>query len=200
MRAAVVVGVAVLTLLPTRGADACSRAALTPHTVDSASADRTPPTLTAAPVSISREAKEQAGCDGKSVQVQHSCGDFGSILLTPTAGDDATSPAEMGFRLRVVSGSPPPSLFVPPGDTRSLGGLIPLHFGDTDPSAPFSFVLSVTAVDRAGNVSAPLPITISHPGEGGGGCAFARGLGGGTPLAAGLALLALLARRLFRRR
>lgn len=188
-----------------RPAHACEPAVPTPHTLDATSTDRVPPSLTAAPVKLARSKRTQMGCDGS--QTVDSCGDLATLMVTPASSDDQTPPAEMGYRIRLMTGSLPSGLILPTGDVRTQGGLVPLPFTDSDRSAPLSFVLSVAAVDRAGNVSPALSVPVVDEGDGagrdsgsdgGGGCTLASG--SAVPSGAFLALAALLLGRIGRRR
>ena len=173
----------------------CSLPAYSPHQLDpAATGDRTPPTLDAAPaVVIKRGPSPQQGCTGGSAT---SCDGIGSISITPVVRDDRTPIEQMGFRVRMVSGSLPDGLSLPSGDVRGFSGVLYLHWSDgtEDNHEAFSVTLEIVAVDTAGNASAPVAVVIADGGEGDGGCRvghLARG-GGRTVSPLGLAMLAVL--------
>lgn len=111
-----------------------------------------PPTPTV--VSVETFRRNGMTCTRASC-VQNSCGDTGTIRieLAPSA-DDATPPAELGYRLMLVRGELPASLQDAMGVTLAAGRPVYLRPGfDELPSLDFE--LAAVAVDAAGNESAP---------------------------------------------
>lgn len=194
-----VLAAAVLTLpvwaVSIRVARGCSFPAVTPHTLNPAAqaSDRQPPTLMEAKAVVSRRESEQMSCGGGTVS---SCGDLGTVLLTVRSTDDQTSPAEMGYRVRLTAGRLPAGLVLPTGDVRALSDLLPLHWGDSEGEA-VAFTLAIWAVDLGGNLSPEVAVNVGDAGRGG--CAFAPALRGSAPLAAWLGLAALALARIWRR-
>jgi hypothetical protein len=106
-----------------------------------------------------------------------SCANIGLIQLAFTgAKDDRTPRARIGYRITHVAGTLPDTLSLPryaevaspeTGDASGEMFLFTLLWGDpaTGDQAPLDFTITLTAVDLAGNESAPsAPIRIRHPG------------------------------------
>jgi hypothetical protein len=121
-----------------------------------------PPTPTV--VSVDTFRRNGMTCTRASC-VQNSCGDTGTIRieLAPSA-DDATPPAELGYRLMLVRGELPASLHGAMGVTLAAGRPVYLRPGfDELPSLDLE--LAAVAVDAAGNESAPTePFAIQFDG------------------------------------
>jgi MYXO-CTERM domain-containing protein len=179
-------------------ARACSIAGPEPLVLDPSlqATDRQPPALTAISlVSVKRgQGSEASGCGGRG----SSCDDLGSLGITVSATDDATAPADLGYRMTVASGKLPAGLSIPDFAMKAVGGPGELYLfwtdGATDDQESFDFTLTVVAVDRAGNASAPATL---HIVDGDSGCnvAAAARRSGASALVAALMLLAVGLRR-----
>ena len=136
---------------------------------------------------------EGTGCGGATAT---SCDDLGRVTITVAASDDRTPAPELGFRVVVKSGNPPPDFALPSGDILATDGKIFLHWvdGATNDHERISFVLAIAPVDAAGNVGASMDLPIA---DGEGGCALG---GGGRPRLLLPLLLAVLWAGLRRRR
>lgn len=171
-----VLAVLVVLCLPGRALP-CEFARLDAHQVDAAAqqVDRTAPTLAPAPaVKVQRGTSPQHGCTGT---LSSSCDGSGSIAITPTVADERALPAEIGFRMRLLSGSLPQGLNLPGGDVRARSGGLYFHWDDGYEAdhEEFSFTLEIIAVDTAGNPSPPVQVVISDGGSGG--CSIGRSSG-----------------------
>jgi len=183
-------------LLPSPAAKACKFATPVTHVLDPALAgvDVVPPEWETSPAVASvRRSPDDEGCSGTS-----SCAGIGTMSITVAARDDRAPAKSIGFRLRVVSGTPPRGFSPPERDVRPLGSSseIPIPFSDPADGGhePFDFTLAVTPVDTAGNLGETRTVTVSDPGSGG--CAIAgQGIGALWPTV----LLALVVRRSRRR-
>lgn len=164
-----------LLVLDPRRAHACTLEGNFPLDIDpeEAAVDETPPT---APVDVRATEVEEtrdSGCGG--------CGDFASFMIIVTAGTDDRTPAEqLGYLVEVVDGSMPFEV----GDSPRVGPALHFYSGDLD-APPFSATLSVSPVDRAGNVGPAATVEVRG---GGVGCRMSTG-SGVTP--GWLAILAL---------
>lgn len=197
-----------LGLVAPRPAAACSFAAPAAHEVDPAADD------TVAPGAPTESAVDQLvrgrgpDCDAAGICSSTSCDDIGTLVLSwASGGDDQTPDAALGVRVTVVEGTAPAGLW--PLDDAVVpdtpGGLV-LHWidGASDDQEALSFVLELTALDAAGNESAPARVTVEAPATVGAapgdpalpwGCAV-----GGGALPTGLAALAVGLLGLVRRR
>jgi hypothetical protein len=109
------------------------------------------------------ERNPPAGCMGEAT----SCDGQSTITIKPTATDDRTSTADMGYELTLLSGSlPSRHLSLPESAVDGWGGVLYLSWGG-DTGDGLSFTLGVRAVDRAGNRG---PITEIKISRGSGGC------------------------------
>ncbi len=185
-------------------ASACSFAPIPIHEIDPAleGVDTEPPQgAIAAQVSVLRGSGPQteAGCPpGQSLT---SCDDLGVVTLTIQGPeDDQSGPEEIGYVVELVEGAPPGGLALPAEPVRLEGGTITLPFSDgaTDEQEPFSFVIRLTAMDRAGNLGeTSAPIRVGHAGAEGGCATVSGGSTGSLVTFLGLlALIALVRRRL----
>ena len=111
--------------------------------------------------------------------VRSSCEGMGSIAIDITgAKDDRTPPERIGYRITHVAGTLPDGLSLPSdvrllparrpvaGDASREVFVLSLVWGDgaTNDQEEIDFTLAVTAVDLAGNESAPSPpIRVRHP-------------------------------------
>lgn len=144
---------------PPRLAGACSLAGNEPHTLDTAAhgSDTTPPTAVTAARTVNRYfADDAGGCGGGQVAT---CGDYGLITLTLSgATDDATPAAELGYRITITDGTPPPGFRGVDEDVR--GPEVYIYFDVDDPN-PVEFTLEIRAVDLNGNLGPATEILIS---------------------------------------
>ncbi len=155
---------------------ACSFVGPDPFTVEQNPDDTTAPgAVSEVSMQIQRGVGPMSdGCD----QVMTSCDDLGWLSLRFQAPqDDQNGPEDIGYRLEVVEGTPPgdlgfPStLIIPQGGVSDgeVSFVFPWLDGASDEQEPFSFVLRITAVDRAGNpsdVSEELVVSDSGSSEG----------------------------------
>jgi len=128
---------------------------------------------------------------GRDEQPSNSSCESSTVLsIEVTATDDATPTGELGYRLRVVSGTTPPRGFGDAeGDRAPFDGQ-PLVVFFRGAYADLDFELGVSAIDQSGNVGpeTAIPIFDEAPPQG---CNSA----GAWSLGPGLALLALRRRR-----
>jgi hypothetical protein len=176
-------------------ARACSIAAPTAHVVDPAmqATDQMAPTLSPIPAPTIGRGFAPGGCSGSS----SSCDDIGVIQIQPKATDDMTPAEQIGFRITLAGGTLPAGLTLPadaidltPG--YPIVGLIWVD-GATNDQDPVDFTLSIVAVDRAGNESAPQTVVVHDDGGGSGGssCQLSSGhsgRSGRTPAPAAICL------------
>jgi hypothetical protein len=178
----------------------CSIPAPTPHLIDVAAqqVDHTAPVLAPTPAVVVRRGPSPDGCGAQQIT---SCDGVGSISITPVATDDRSPAAQIGFRLRVVAGNLPDRLTLPSTDIQALSGAINLHWDDgiEDDHEAFSFTLELSAVDSAGNASAPITLVVAEGGSGGA-CAMGGGAGGAWWPLGLLLVVGCLARIAARRR
>jgi hypothetical protein len=148
------------------------------HVIDVAAqqVDRTPPSLAPMPAVALRRGPAPEGCGAQQIT---SCDGVGSLGITPVATDDRSAAAQIGFRLRVVAGNLPDGLTLPSTDIQASSGTIYLQWDDgiEDDHEAFSFTLELSAVDSAGNASAPVTLVVSDGGSDGG-CAVGGGAAG----------------------
>jgi len=169
-----------LAILDAREAQACKPSLPAKHVVDPGrqATDRQAPRLTMTPSVIVHRGVDPdlSACDRNPTG--DTCLDNGQLIIVVAATDDQTPAAESGFRLAVAGGRPPDGLHLPAHDVRALDGQIILPWADsaTNGPEPFSFALSVSPVDGAGNVGPSFTISVAS--EGDGGCAVG---GGGRP-------------------
>jgi hypothetical protein len=195
---------ALTALVPARDAAACDVAAPSPLVVDAAekAVDHTPPSApTGVTTSVRRgRGPQKQGCGATSAT---SCDDVGTITLAPTATDDRTPAAKLGYRVRLVAGALPAGASLPAGAVVPFQGLLPITWidGAEDDQEVIDFTVTLTAVDLAGNEGpASAPVHVTDPG-GSAGCRV-RGAGdaASAALLAGLILAARAIRRGRRRR
>ncbi|HTV18714.1 MAG TPA: hypothetical protein VMG12_08590 [Polyangiaceae bacterium] len=136
-------------------APTCLFAPLVPHRVDATLQQgdvSAPPT----PVVVSVDAFRRNGmtCTHASC-VANSCGSTGTVRidLAPSA-DDATPPAELGYRLVLVRGALPESMQSSIGVPLAAGHVLYLRPG-FDELPLLDVELAAVAIDAAGNESAP---------------------------------------------
>jgi hypothetical protein len=151
---------------PVAPAHACKFPGNQPYAIDR-QAQATDSTAPAAPVvtveSITRG--PASGACGAS-----SCDGAGRIVLQVSATDDQTAPASLGYRIELSSGRLPSGLVLPDAAVHPAtvdGLLFVWDDGTGDDKTALAFVLSVRAVDLAGNESPSTAVTVSDPGSGG---------------------------------
>jgi hypothetical protein len=155
-------------------AHACSFAGPVPYAVDSSmqATDHVAPTLPPLTVAQLHRGEKTTGCTSVN-----SCDDIGSLAIAGAATDDVTAANDIGYRFSLVEGALPPSFSIlldQPSQVLVSDGQLWFHWTDgTDGHEPISFTLQVTAIDRAGNESAPRTVRVSR--DGGDGCAVAGG-------------------------
>jgi hypothetical protein len=175
----------------TADAHACDPLGETAHTIVAAmqATDQTPPNLPAIPPPVIHRGDGTQGTCTPS-----DCSDLGTISINAVATDDMTSPEKIGYRFTLATGTLPPGLTLPTTAVDPNRGDAVVLYWDADASGSFDCMLSVVAVDAAGNESAPQMVRVS---DGSGGCAIARGHASRHALAAiaGLALLVAAYRR-----
>ena len=150
--------------------------------LDASAEDAQPPVLEEKDSSIRVTRGYGPFCAADGSISSSSCGDLGVIGVSISAAWDEAAPelvedgtlqiqAGVGYRLRVVSGTPPDGFWLPEapqGAFWSSGNAsFSLVWGDgaTDEQEPFAFELGIRAVDLAGNESSEeLILTISDPG------------------------------------
>ena len=152
-------------------AEACS-SVYRGHELDAAERqiDRQPPTAAQVPADVVRVLR-------RGIRADTSCAGIGLIQIAFTgAKDDRTPRGRIGYRITHVAGTLPDGLSLPNyaqfatpevGDVSGEVFLLTLMWGDpaTSDQAPLDFTIALTAVDLAGNESAPSsPIRIRHPG------------------------------------
>ena len=168
------------TLAFSRIAGACEFPAPVEHVVDPAEADvdKEPPVkIEAVGMEVRRGKGPRGGCSPTST----SCDDIGTITLVPTPpSDDRTPSNELGYRIRLVSGTVPSGLTIPTEAWRVENGVVPGLYlrwidGASDDQEAIDFTVVLAAVDRAGNEGPEsAPVRIHHPGSSSG-CRIARG-------------------------
>lgn len=147
-----------------RPTQACSFLAPRGFEGDTALDDGTsPPT---APMDLSYEINrgvggQQSGCSQEST----SCDDIGKIeIRLGTAQDDRTPVEAIGYRIELVSGQFPAGKLLPHLAVFAPEGMIVATWADgaTDEQEPIDFSITITAIDAAGNTSAPSEILRIH--------------------------------------
>lgn len=110
------------------------------------------------------------GCSSAS-----SCDDIGIVGLRLSSQDDRTPTDKIGYRLELVGGEVPRGMTIPSFAVSGSGGSLIFGWNDgsTRSQEEFAFTLRARAVDRAGNESPPLEISIHNGGRRG--CAAAGG-------------------------
>ncbi|MEL6346988.1 MAG: hypothetical protein AAFV53_27995 [Myxococcota bacterium] len=149
-------------------ADACSIIDTKEHVVDADSTDVVRPGAVTAVAVVDINRGHGPDCDEDGLCMSTSCDEIGTMTLQfDTALDDQTDELEMGYLLDVVSGMPPIDFVVPVDAIRAPDGQITLSWqdGDTVVQEAFSFELSITAVDLAGNEGSPSFVQVSHGGR-----------------------------------
>ena len=175
----IVVAAALACLSGPSVAEACS-SVYEKHELDAAEQqiDRQPPTAAQVPADVVRVLR-------RGIRSDTSCAGIGLIQIVFTgAKDDRTPRGRIGYLITHVAGTLPYGLSLPrdarlatPVDGDTLHGLPRDLSGEVflltlmwpDPAASdqeaFDFTIALTAVDLAGNESAPSsPIRIRHPG------------------------------------
>ena len=153
--------------------EACS-SVVEKHELDAAEQqiDRQPPAAAQVPADVVRVLRRGMRSDGDS-----SCGGIGSIQIAFTGAKDDRTPRErIGYLITHVAGTLPYGLSLPSdarlatpvaGDVSGEVFLLALAWADpaTGDQEAIDFTLALTAVDLAGNESAPSsPIRVRHPG------------------------------------
>jgi hypothetical protein len=145
--------------------------------------DVTPPQLFAAAIAdlergiVPSESEAQGGCLTRS-----------QFSIAARATDDRTAPDELAYRVEALRGNPPLYYDEP---------MSYMYFvWEEDPNEPLDFEVRVRAVDRSGNESNPIDISVYDPGSGSpeAGCQLAR-QHPPAPLVGPALLLALALRR-----
>ena len=175
----IVVAAALACLLGPSVAEACS-SVVEKHELDAAEQqiDRQPPAAAQVPADVVRVLR-------RGIRADTSCAGIGLIQIAFTGAKDDRTPRErIGYLITHVAGTLPYGLSLPSyarlatpvaGDTlqglpRDLSGevfLLTLMWADpaTGDQGALDFTLALTAVDLAGNESAPsAPIRVRHPG------------------------------------
>jgi hypothetical protein len=156
----------------------CSIAGPSPLVIDPAeqAVDVTPPGQVAvmAPQLKRGVGPSSSGCGERTAT---SCDDLGTLTLhvVPPA-DDRTAPEQIGYRIRVIAGTPPSGLTFPDQAVVPYAGRLDFVWidGATDDQEPIDFTIEIVAVDRAGNQGQPsAPVRIVDDRDGG--CRVARG-------------------------
>lgn len=176
--AAVAAAAALVAVVP-RPARACSLFGYDPMFL-SAGSDTVAPTLSVGPATVWRG-------DG-------SCAGTGLVQVEVTATDDQTPANVIGYQVLVTRGDVRfPGL--PATPFTQLSGDLSLHFNDTGQA--LDLTLQVRAVDRNGNLSAPVDVDVRDvpPGDEGGCAVGGSGVGAGAGWLAALALVPLVRRR-----
>lgn len=175
MKALAAVAAAALVAVAPRPARACSLFGYDPVFL-SAGSDTVAPTLTVGRATVWRG-------DG-------SCAGTGLVQVEVAATDDQTPADQIGYQVLVTRGEVRfPGLPATPF-TQGSGDLA-LHFNDTGQA--LDLTLQVRAVDRNGNLSAPVDVDVRDVPPDEGGCAV--GGGGAAGWLAALALVPLVRRR-----
>jgi hypothetical protein len=181
----------------------CEVASPSPLVIDPAeqAVDVTPPGQVSVVVPQLKRGVGPSG-SGCGSQTATSCDDLGRLTLRVAApAEDRTAPEQLGYRIRVVAGTPPSGLTFPDGAVVQYAWGLDFAWidGATNDQEPIDFVIDVAAVDRAGNQGPPsAPVRIADGGGSGKGCRVARG-GDARSFALVLAALFGLARRKRRR-
>jgi hypothetical protein len=153
-------------------AEACS-SVVQKHELDAAEQqiDRQPPAAAQVPADVVRVLR-------RGIRSDTSCAGIGLIQIAFTGAKDDRTPRErIGYLITLVAGTLPYGLSLPsdarlatpvagdvPGEVFSLLTLMWPDPAASDQEA-FDFTIALTAVDLAGNESAPSsPIRIRHPG------------------------------------
>lgn len=171
---------------------ACRIAPPARHEIVADPTDTTAPSITVLEIDDIVRGQQSGGCTGG----HDSCSDVARVVLSLAATDDASQPSAIGFRVRVVEGTLGRGAL--PVDYAADVSTVPFQivWAETEPES-FRAVLEVVAVDRAGNISAPMRLAVE---DGGLACAAS---GGGLRSAWGFApvalVLAAIARRARRR-
>ena len=175
---------------------ACSLAGNQAHTVDpqAQATDASPPSAPVVTIQTIQRGKGPEGCG----QAVFSCDDLGWIILQVSATDEQTAAGSLGYRIELVSGSLPSGLSLPATAVRpaTSGGLLLSWIdGRSDDQEALGFVLSIRAVDLAGNEGPPTSVEVRDPGSGGCSLAGRRIAASPGTLVAALLVMAGLLRR-----
>ena len=150
--------------LQSSAAEACSLAALPMHEVDPDAIDDVAP---AAP-----EVDEIAIIRGHGCEGSDTCADLGFVSLRLVPGNDDQSPPEaIGYRIEAIAGDVPDGL-LPGYDARAQSDELFLVWidGADNIQESLAVTLRITAIDEAGNLSAPIEVELLDEG-GEGDCA-----------------------------
>jgi hypothetical protein len=140
--------------------------------------DVTPPQLFDAVIAdlergiVPSESAAQGGCLTRS-----------EFSIVATASDDRTAPDELAYRVEALRGNPPLYYDEP---------MSYMYFvWEEDPNEPLDFDIRVRAVDRSGNESKPIDLSVYDPGNGSpeAGCQLARRHRPAPPVAPALLLV-----------
>lgn len=167
----IVVAAALACLSGPSVAEACS-SVYRGHELDAAEQqiDRQPPAAAQVPADVVRVLR-------RGIRSDSSCANMGLVQIAfKGAKDDRTPRERIGYRIKHVAGTLPDGLSLPSyaqfatpeaGDVSGEVFLLSLVWGDpaTSDQGAIDFTIALTAVDLAGNESAPSsPIRIRHPG------------------------------------
>jgi hypothetical protein len=156
---------AVVCLGAPTSAHACGTTLLVAHPILANPVDVTPPTLTVGEVVARRGWLDNRG---------YRCQEAGDIAIAVDATDDVSAPATIGYTLDLVSGALPAGATMPDVQRVSYAdGAIHVSWYERS-AAAFEVCFAVSAVDEAGNVSAPTTACADGaPIDEGTGCAIA---------------------------
>jgi hypothetical protein len=147
--------------------------------------DSRPPQLNKLSAIVQVADDQGSGCGPDS-----KCRPPNTITFGPAATDDFTAPQNIGYRIIAIGAGMPLGL-VPIGSPTLypvIGGEVVLYWTDAG-AQPFDFMVSIVAIDRAGNESAEQLVRIRS--DAGGGCSVA--LRARLPTAVVVVTFALLA-------
>lgn len=188
MRSILVVAALVVGLMPERPAEACSLAGNDLHQRDPMHAsDATPP---AAPVIVdARVYRTEDDGDALGCSNIAGCGSYGVIMVDADTADDATPEEQIGYQVRLVSGTLPRGMELP---SEAVTGWGELYFYFDHEAPGFEAEIELRAVDLNGNMGAPVTFVIGDAPRSEG-CATSGAAG--SWLVLGAALLVLVRRR-----
>lgn len=152
-------------------AHACSVAGPGPYMIDAAmqATDHVAPTLGPLAIAGLHRGEKTTGC-----MEANSCDGIGWLTINVAVSDDVTPANGVGYRFSIVAGTLPPSFSIlldQPTQVPASDGALSFSWDDgTDDHQPIDFTLQVTAIDRAGNESAPQTLRVT---DDPGGCAIA---------------------------
>lgn len=187
-------------LLPT-SAWACTISGPGAHAIDptEAEVDHTAPHPPTGLQVVDIQRGTGPACDRSGVCSSTSCDDIAWIRLAWTpGGDDRTVDADLGARVRVVSGTAPEGMWPFDDAVRPFAaGTLDLVWidGATDDQEALDFTIEVAELDRAGNESTPTRLRVTHRGTTTTGPTKGCSVVGTTGAAALLLVLPAIARR-----